>query len=608
MTSDTHRRQRRFERHIRRINTYLRLLEEKKNRYSRYRPYVFFAGVGLTYWMGWASIAVAALLMTLEVMYTNRVKKALHRHRLWLEIQSTQVARMNLDWEHIPEPPHRTPDENHPFEVDLDITGPRSLHHLIDTAVSCEGSERLRNWLLQTVPDMKRIKARQTIIQEIVPLTRFRDKLLLNFRLVSKEHLDGTKLLHWLHAQHPSETLRRICPAAGILAVSNIVLFISFTLGWLPAYWLLSLALYLVVYFYHLPTISRYFDGTMVLYDELAKFTAILQYLETYPYREESALRRLCAPFCRQDALPSVLLKKVTWLMAAIGLRMNPMLGFFLNLVIPWDMFFASLAARYQARCARQFPQWVEAWAELEALTSLANFAYLYPEYRFPEIFSGIEDDTRPLFRAHTLGHPLIPIEQRVCNDYVLQRIGEITLLTGSNMAGKSTFLKTVGINLCLAYAGGPVSATQFQTRLFRVYTCINIHDSVTDGFSFFYAEVKRLKAILNALHQGDRFPVFFLIDEIFKGTNSRERLIGSRAYIHHLSTLPGVGLIATHDLELGRLAEHIPGLHNAHFRDSVADGKMTFDYTLRDGVCPTTNALTIMKMEGLPVEVHEFS
>ena len=131
-------------------------------------------------------------------------------------------------------------------------------------------------------------------------------------------------------------------------------------------------------------------------------------------------------------------------------------------------------------------------------------------------------------------------------------------------MAGKSTFLKTVGINLCLAYAGGPVNATSCHTRLFRIFSCIQIHDSVTDGFSFFYAEVKRLKRIFHALHIEDHLPVLFLIDEIFKGTNSRERLIGSRAYIHHLSSQQGAGIIATHDLELGQLADQIPGLIGA--------------------------------------------
>jgi len=170
-------------------------------------------------------------------------------------------------------------------------------------------------------------------------------------------------------------------------------------------------------------------------------------------------------------------------------------------------------------------------------------------------------------------------------------------------MAGKSTFLKTVGTNLCLAYAGGPVNAKSLRTQLFRVFTCMQIHDSITDGFSFFYAEVKRLKLLLTLLHDNGQLPVLYLIDEIFRGTNSRERLIGSRAYIRHLAQQAGVGLIATHDLELGQLEQQISSLTNFHFRDDVSAGKMHFDYILHAGICPTTNALKIMRREGLPVD-----
>jgi DNA mismatch repair ATPase MutS len=169
-------------------------------------------------------------------------------------------------------------------------------------------------------------------------------------------------------------------------------------------------------------------------------------------------------------------------------------------------------------------------------------------------------------------------------------------------MSGKSSFLKAVGVNLCLAYAGGPVNAESFHTDLFRVFTCIKINDSIVDGFSFFYAEVRRLKALLDELQENHPFPLLFLIDEIFKGTNNRERLVGSRSYIQSLIGQNGAGLIATHDLELIKLADQFPDIINCHFREEVVDGRMVFDYKLRPGPCPTTNALKIMQMEGLPV------
>jgi DNA mismatch repair ATPase MutS len=170
-------------------------------------------------------------------------------------------------------------------------------------------------------------------------------------------------------------------------------------------------------------------------------------------------------------------------------------------------------------------------------------------------------------------------------------------------MAGKSVFLKTVGVNLSLAYAGGPVNAQLLRTVPFRLFTSMGISDSVTDGISFFYAEVRRLRALLAELERDHPLPLLFCIDEIFRGTNNRERLIGSRAYLRALAGKHGLGFIATHDLELAKLAGELPQVVNFHFRDRVEDGRMVFDYILRPGPCPTTNALRIMQLEGLPVE-----
>jgi DNA mismatch repair ATPase MutS len=170
-------------------------------------------------------------------------------------------------------------------------------------------------------------------------------------------------------------------------------------------------------------------------------------------------------------------------------------------------------------------------------------------------------------------------------------------------MSGKSTFLKTLGVNLVLAFAGSAVNASRFETSLFRIFTCINISDSVTDGISYFYAEVKRLKNLLTEIKQENDILVFYLIDEIFKGTNNLERLIGSRSFIKVIADLNGTGLISTHDLELIKLEEKIAHVTNYHFKEEVLNGRMHFDYKLRRGPSPTTNALKIMESEGLPVE-----
>ncbi|MHB8752294.1 MAG: MutS family DNA mismatch repair protein, partial [Aggregatilineales bacterium] len=266
-------------------------------------------------------------------------------------------------------------------------------------------------------------------------------------------------------------------------------------------------------------------------------------------------------------------------------------------------LFFAFLFDRARVELKTLLPGWLDIWFELEALGSLANFADLNPEYVFPEVMAAPSDKSS-VFYARELGHPLIPDEQRVCNNVEIGALGQMLLITGSNMSGKSSLLRTVGVNLCLAYSGAPVLARALRVPLFRLFTCIKISDSVTDGVSYFYAEVKRLKALLDALTQStDGLPLFFLIDEIFRGTNNRERLTGSRAYIRALVGHNGIGIVSTHDLELVKLADEISHIHNYHFQETVVEGRMIFDYKLQPGPSPTTNALKIMRLAGLPVD-----
>jgi DNA mismatch repair ATPase MutS len=327
-----------------------------------------------------------------------------------------------------------------------------------------------------------------------------------------------------------------------------------------------------------------------------------LLYLETHRYSGTPRLARLCAPFWRAARRPSAALKQIIRIAGAAGVQQSNLLGFLVNALVPWDLYFAHRLNQYKTTIKADLPVWIDTWYDLEALSALANFGALHPDYVFPDVLPVTTSSAQPVLRACSLGHPLLPPEDCVCNDFTFAHLGEIALITGSNMSGKSTFLRTLGVNLCLAYAGAPVNATALQTRLLRLFTCIKVSDSVTDGISYFYAEVRRLKALLHACEAEEPIPLCFLIDEIFRGTNNRERLIGSRAYIYALARGHGVGIISTHDLELVTLADTVPGIRNYHFREEVHDGRMIFDYQLRPGPCPTTNALQIMQMEGLPI------
>lgn len=591
---------------IARLDQRLEKLQALDNRFSLVRLGVFFLGViAVTIvstlalsWLTWLTAGIASFAFFFSVALHRRLDRWRLKFSLWRAMRSDELSRLQLDWEHLTASPAWAHDpQQSGLAIDLDLTGPRSLHLLLDLAVSEEGSRRLAEWLCRGAPDLAQIHHRQALVQELAGMRRFRDRLLLNLQLVSREPLRGSDLMKWLTDEVPGTRLSVLLLVGSLLVGLNLVLFLLNTLGVLQAIWPLSVLVYIGFLSAYASRLRPFLESILVLDAELEKFTSLLTYLEKFSCDRASNLAQLCALFRQPGNLPSQRLRQIKWVTALVGMRSNVITWLLANLVLPWDFLCTFLAARLRSRAAVLFPAWLETWYQLECLCSLAAFADLHPEYAYPQVQSGLE----PAFTALDLGHPLIPYEQRVCNDFTVQDLGDVALITGSNMAGKSTFIKTIGVNLCLAYSGGPVCASAFRCLPLRLHTCIRISDSIADGFSYFYAEVKCLKRLLDALHEDQDLPVLYLIDEIFRGTNNRERLLGSRAYTQALFGANGLGLIATHDLELAKLAEQSQRLWNYHFRDFIQDGRLVFDYKIRTGPSPTTNALKIMRLEGLP-------
>jgi len=591
-----------LKRQIARLDRRIDQLNRLENRISWLRLAAFVGGVAAI-WVAYAAlptekarwtILVAGLVFSSIVFIQRRLDGWLRRFQIWRELRRIQLARLKLDWEHIPPPPSTSMRIS--TALDLDLTGPRSLHHLLDLAISHQGSQKLQDWLLTACRDVQQIEQRQQLVAELTTLPRFRDRLLLHLRMVSAEMLQGERLLGWIQISYPAARLKALLAVGVTASALNLTLFALNALGILPAYWIAGFALYFIFYNANAPLLNEFLQAIVRLDQELDRFAILLRHLETYPVGDRPHLLHLLSPFRQAAQRPSSLVRKVKWVTAGVGLRSNPFIGLALNTVLPWDYLFALLAGGLQARIGQQMTAWLEIWSDLEALNSLANFACLHPEYCLPKI----EERTLPLLDCKKIGHPLIPAQKQVRNDFSLPAVGEVYLITGSNMAGKSTFLKTIGVNLSLAFAGGPVCADQMRTVPMRMATCMRISDSLVDGWSFFYTEVQCLKSLLAQVQAADPLPLLYLIDELFRGTNNRERLIGSREYLRKLIGQNGTGLIATHDLELAGLAEESPQVHNYHFRDKVDQDRLSFDYLLRPGPCPTTNALRIMQMEGL--------
>nr|BBH89664.1 DNA mismatch repair protein [Thermosporothrix sp. COM3] len=547
----------------------------------------------------------------LYFVYNWRLHKAyqqsVSRYQRRLEYHQQQLARLALDWENIPSTGPKAEQSDHPFENDLDISGDYSLHELLNTAASQSGSERLRSWLLTREPDRDTILQRQQLVRELTPMINFRAALAEHSQYAvsyGNEYLVSERLQNWV-----TRTMKPIPLYKLIVPLLLTALFLGTIIAYIVAHislMLTAIPFFLCIGWSILTTSDRagLYEETAYMSETLRRLGIIFSFLERTSFAPQSKLQGICHPCYSGTVRPSRLMKNLKLIASLSGFTQDQIGSLFFNAFLPWDAFISRRLQEFKADLSEHLPQWLDTWYELEALCSLANFAYLNPEYTMPRLLPAEADE--PLLEATELGHPLIDPAVRVTNTTSFARIGDIMLLTGSNMAGKSTFLRTIGVNLCLAYAGAPVVARSFQTRLFELYACIRVTDSMADGFSYFYAEVHRLRGLLQRLEAQPRYPIFFLIDEIFKGTNNRERLIGSHAYIYALAQKRCVGALTTHDLELVTLSEELPQVSNYHFREEVVDGKMTFDYKLHVGPCPTTNALKIMQLEGLPISWPE--
>lgn len=596
-----------LDRRLATIDRRLARLARTSGSLSRFRVAVFVATLVLALVVGiasegpgeWVVIAAGAVVFTALVGAHARIERARERWRTWRALQKMRIARLTLDWDALPRVRRPAVDAGHPFAHDLDLVGRRSLLRLLDTTISNGGRRRLLRWLLVREPDVPTILQRQRRVRALTGRRHFRDRLALAALQAlgaRRESLDTRHLLRWIGQERDTGGLRRTTGILGAMAALNLALILgSSTAGW-PAWWGFTVPLYFLGYVVFVRRIAHLFDEAGHLEEALAPLHAAFAALERG--RVPAEIEVVVAPLRKQDAhRPSRILREVRWIVWASSIRTNALLWLFFNVALPWDLLAALRLERMRHELRIHLPHWLDAWHELEALGALADFAELTPCSTTP-----VFDEHGPVLEARALGHPLVRADQRVTNDFTVDALGRVVIVTGSNMSGKSTFLRTVGVNVALANAGGVVVAGHFRLRPLRLFTCIQVVDSVNDGISYFYAEVRRLGALLRSLESASPYAQLSIVDEIFRGTNNRERWIGSRCFVEHQVGQRGVLLLSTHDLELAALADTRPETVNLHFREEIDGSAMVFDYRLREGACPTTNALVLMRQEGLPV------
>jgi DNA mismatch repair ATPase MutS len=341
----------------------------------------------------------------------------------------------------------------------------------------------------------------------------------------------------------------------------------------------------------------RAFDLASARQGTVDAFEHMLRLVETSKF-EAPLLREIHARVCTQGTLPSAHLQRLRSWTSCAELRKQFLLYIFVNPLTLWDLHVLRGLERWNRDVGKTTTDWFVALGELEALSSLATLAYGDPDAIMP----AIEDAP---FEARGLCHPLLAAHKRVANDVVLAGSGSALLITGSNMAGKSTLLRALGVNVALALAGGPVCAAAMSVPVVRLRASMRADDSLEEGASYFHAELLKLRRVVDDADAEP--PVLFLLDELLRGTNARARHVGARAVLLHLLKRRALGLCATHDIALSELEQEQPErIHNVHFTDVIENGEMRFDYRLRPGVVRTSNALRLLAMAGIDVAADD--
>ena len=479
-------------------------------------------------------------------------------------------------------------DPHHPYAADLDMFGVGSLFELVNAAHTQIGRTTLAAWLLEPA-SLQEIVARQEAIKEMSPKVDFRERL--GFLAAEAQAWIPTEsLISWAR-QPRSLNSNAVRAAAFSLPWLNLVLVIAGQWPWC----LLILAVQGALARLYKLRVQNVTRTVGVVQHDLKCLADMFEYLEAENFNSEQ-LRRVDAGDQAGGLCASEAIHRLATLYSWIASRGNPLIA----VISGWFLLETQVAFAVEAWRAR-FGMMVEPWlrhlGEIEALSSLAGYAFEHPADPFPEILPA---SAPAQIQAEGLKHPLMVEARCVGNDVSLGPHCRLMVVSGSNMSGKSTYLRTLGVNLALALAGAPVRARKFRMTHVRIGASIRTLDSIQEGTSRFYAEITRLGQIVKLAGQGT---LVFLLDEILGGTNSHDRRIGAGCVARTLVERGALGLITTHDLALAQIAEEIqpPGA-NYHFEDQILNGKMSFDYRLRPGVVEKSNALELMRLVGLDV------
>jgi hypothetical protein len=563
---------------------------------------VAFVGIPLALMARWGWVAAgAAVAFVVLIVAHDRVLTRRRRAEAAARVCARGLARTGDGWAGEGRAGSEFVDEKHPFAADLDLFGRGSLYELLCIAATAAGRTTLARWLLHPEQaSASEVRARQAAVEELRERVELREELAVLAEDVAGE-IESAQLGAWAAAP-PLLFSAAARAAAGVLAVLNVMTFAWFAreiygvvlLGQalVPAR-LAPFGVMVVITAVFARTLHARVSWVIGTVERREPALALLALLLARLEREPFVSPRLVALHARlasaqQPASRSI--ERLRRLVALLEARRNQFFVPFAGLLL-WSLQLAFAIERWRRDAGKHLGDWIEAVGEMEALLSLASFAFEHPAFLVPEIVDG-----DALFDAAGAAHPLIPAARRVPNDVRLGGELRLLIVSGSNMSGKSTMLRTIGINAVLALAGAPVCCTRLRVAPMAIGASISLHDSLAEGASRFYAEITRIRDVVHMPP-----PLLFLLDELLAGTNSHDRRIGAEAIVRGLVERGAIGLATTHDLALASIADDLaPRAANVHFEDHLDAGRVVFDYRMRPGVVTKSNALALMRAVGL--------
>jgi len=538
------------------------------------------------------TLAVALVLFAWLVIKYETTEKSRKRYLHLAEINRLELKCLEGDFSGF-KSGEEYAERDHPYSYDLDIFGKASLFQYMCRTTSKPASDRLAEYLKQP-GTLEEILLRQEAVAELQPLTDWRQELMTLGYLNAGAGNDPAPLMQWLDSDDLFRKTGREKIITGCLSLLALAAVTAVIAG-LPAGILAPVfGVNFIFYFTGFKRISKLQEQVSRSSDLLKAYSEIIRLIENRKLTSP-LLQKLQSAF-RDEIAASDRIRQLSKLVSRLDYRLNVLVSAPLNLLFFADIHFCLALEKWKREHAPRIPGWFTAMAEFEALASMANMAFNNPGWVYPQV-----TDDYFVFRAEEMGHPLIPAGRRISNGFATEGAGKAIIVTGSNMSGKSTFLRTCGVNAVLAFAGAPVCASAFTVSLVRLHSSMRIADSLEENISSFYAELRRLRAIISGAESDPK--VFLLLDEILRGTNSDDRYAGSVALIKQLTGYGAVAMVATHDLRLAGLEKELPqSIENYHFDVKVNDEELFFDYLLTPGICSSFNASLLMKKMGIKV------